>query len=135
MNVLRRLGAAAAAALCALAVAVAAAATGAHPDAAQVLGATSEANPLAIPHGAAREDVSVVAPDPAIVSGKRWAAEVHRIAEPTAAPAGGVDGGSFDWQDAGAGALAALGLVALLAVGAYGLRSRAWGRPASDPAS
>ena len=36
---------------------------------------------------------------------------------------------------AGAGALAALGLVALLAVGAYGLRSRAGGRPASDPAS
>ena len=129
MNVLRRLGAAAAAALCALAVAAAAAATSAPPDPAQVLG------PVAIPHGAAREDVSVVAPDPAIVSGKRWAAEVHRIGQSTAAPAAGVDGGSFDWQDAGAGAVAALGLVALLAVGAYGLRSRAGGRPASDPAS
>ena len=128
MNVLRRLGAAAAAALCALAVAAAAAAaTSAPPNPAQVPG------PVAIPHGAAREDVSVVAPDPAIVSGKRWTAEVHRIGQSTAAPAGGVDGGSFDWQDAGAGA--ALGLVALLAVGAYGLRSRAGGRPASDPAS
>jgi len=112
-----------------LAAAAAAAATSAPPEPAQVLG------PVAIPHGAAREDVSVVAPDPAIVSGKRWAAEVHRIGQSTAAPAGGVDGGSFDWQDAGAGALAALGLVALLAVGAYGLRSRAGGRPASDPAS
>ena len=77
MNVLPRLGAAAAAALCALAVAAAAAATSAPPDPAQVLG------PVAIPHGAAREDVSVVAPDPAIVSGKRWAAEVHRIGQST----------------------------------------------------
>jgi len=70
-----------------LAAAAAAAATSAPPEPAQVLG------PVAIPHGAAREDVSVVAPDPAIVSGKRWAAEVHRIGQSTAAPAGGVQTG------------------------------------------
>jgi len=146
MNVLRTVGAAAAAALCGLGLVVAAGAATALPNLAQVLGergqamaahygATSEPGPVAIPHGADRQDVSVVAPDPAIVSGERWAAEAHRIAQSTPSPSGGIDGVSFDWQDAGAGALAALALVALIGVGAYGLHSRTARRPVSGAAS
>jgi hypothetical protein len=41
----------------------------------------------------------------------------------------------FDWLDAGIGALAATGAVALLGLGAIGLRSRSAGRPASPAAS
>jgi hypothetical protein len=42
---------------------------------------------------------------------------------------------AFDWLDAGVGALAATGAVALLGLGALGLRSRSAGRPASPAAS
>jgi hypothetical protein len=126
----------AAAALCALGLAVAAGAPTAPPEAARALGergqamaayhsATSEPKRVAVPHGADREDALVVASDPAMVWGRRWAAEAHRIAQSMTTPASRSEGVSFDWRDAGAGALAALGLVALLGIGAYGLRSRA----------
>ena len=141
-----RTASAAAGALCALGLAAAGTAASAPPDLAQALGARDEAmtaryaamgdqGSLTIPHDADREDVSAVAPEPAVVSGERWAADAHRIAQSTPSPAGGIDGVSFDWRDAGAGALAALGVVALLALGAYGLRSRAARRPASGAAS
>ena len=42
---------------------------------------------------------------------------------------------AFDWVDAGIGALAATGVVALLGLGALGLRSRTPGRPASPAVS
>jgi hypothetical protein len=42
---------------------------------------------------------------------------------------------AFDWLDAGIGALAAVGAVALLGLGAVGLRTRAAGRQASAAAS
>jgi hypothetical protein len=42
---------------------------------------------------------------------------------------------SFNWEDAGVGALAATGAVALLGLGALGIRSRGAGRPVSRAAS
>jgi hypothetical protein len=45
------------------------------------------------------------------------------------------DAVAFDWGDAGVGALAATGAVALLGLGALGIRSRGAGRPVSRAAS
>ncbi|HEY7730609.1 MAG TPA: hypothetical protein VH950_06875 [Gaiellaceae bacterium] len=64
----------------------------------------------------------------------RWqaAARFHQQAELASARR---EAAAFDWLDAGAGALAATGAVALLGLGALGLRSRSAGRPASPAAS
>lgn len=69
-----------------------------------------------------------------VVKGDRWFADVGTSA-PAALPAQAVaEAASFDWRDAGIGALAALGAVSLLALGAFGLRG-APGERVSGPAS
>lgn len=143
MTVTRTVSAAAVAALCALGVAFSATASSA-PPVAQAVGVRGEAmtardgvtnpsRPVALPHGADRKDVFVVA-ESRIPGGDRWAADGDISAASAPLPASHADGVSFEWRDAAAGALAALGVVALLAVGAYGLHARAR-RPASGAAS
>ena len=130
--------------LCALGLAVTATAGEAPLTPAQVLGlrgqamaahygATNQPATVAIPHSAAREDLFVAVAQGSIVKGEHRAALGNTAQQANPAPAR-VDNVSFDWGDAGLGAFAALGAVALLGVGAYGLRSRA-GRPASGATS
>ena len=139
------LGTAAVLALCAFGLAVTANAADLPPNLAQVLGdtghamaahssATGKPGTGAIPHGAARDDVSGTSAEPGIVQGERWAANGGVAQHEVPAPAR-ADSVSFDWADAGLGAFAALGAVALLGAAVYGLRSRTAGRPASGAAS
>jgi hypothetical protein len=66
--------------------------------------------------------------------GERWeaAARYHQQAQLEQARR---QAAAFDWADAGIGAFAAIGAVALLGLGALGLRSRTPGRPASPAVS
>ena len=146
MRFARTVGIAAAFSLCALGLAVTATAGAAPPTVAQVLGergqamaahyaAMSEPAAVAIPHGAAREDMFVAVAEGSIVRGERWGAEPISGAQQANPAPVRVDSVSFDWGDAGLGAFAALGAVAVLGAAAYGLRSRAAGRPPSGATS
>jgi hypothetical protein len=66
--------------------------------------------------------------------GERWQA-VARYEQQAQLEQARRQAAAFDWVDAGIGALAATGVVALLGLGALGLRSRTPGRPASPAVS
>ena len=66
--------------------------------------------------------------------GERWQA-VARYEQQAQLEHARRQAAAFGWADAGVGALAATGVVALLGLGALGLRSRTPGRPASQTAS
>ena len=66
--------------------------------------------------------------------GKRWEAAA-RYDQQAQLEQARRQAAAFDWVDAGIGALAATGVVALLGLGALGLRSRTLGRPASPAVS
>ena len=66
--------------------------------------------------------------------GERWEAAA-RYHQQTQLEQARRQAAAFDWVDAGIGALAATGVVALLGLGALGLRSRTPGRPASPAVS
>ena len=66
--------------------------------------------------------------------GERWEA-VARYEQQVQLEQARRQAAAFSWADAGIGALAATGVVALLGLGALGLRSRIPGRPASPATS